>query len=35
MEEALAVNNSMAHEPSSAQEAMQWAVNILDAKYEK
>ena len=35
MEKAWALNNSMAHEPQSTQEATRRVVNILDAKYEK
>ncbi len=35
MDTAWAVNNSMAHELQSTQEATQWVVHILDAKYEK
>ncbi len=35
MDKAWAVNNSMAHEPSSTQDATQRVVHILDAKYEK
>ena len=35
MDKAWAVNNSMAHEPHSTQEATQRVVQILDAKYEK
>ena len=35
MEKAWTVNNSMAHEPHSMQEATQQVVHILDAKYEK
>eukprot|EP00804_Cyclotella_cryptica_P020334 CCRYP_014060-RA/>CCRYP_014060-RA protein AED:0.31 eAED:0.31 QI:0/-1/0/1/-1/1/1/0/510 len=35
MEKAWAVNNSLAHEPSSTQEATKRVVHILDAKYEK
>ena len=35
MDKAWAVNNSMAQEPSSTQEATQCVVHILDAKYEK
>ena len=35
MEKAWTVNNSMAHEPHSTQEATQQVVHILDAKYEK
>ncbi len=35
MEKAWTVNNSMAQEPHSMQEATQWVVHILDAKYEK
>jgi hypothetical protein len=35
MEKVWAVNNSMAHEPHSTQEATQRVVHILDAKYEK
>ena len=35
MDRAWAVNNSMAHEPQSTQEATRRVVNILDAKYEK
>ncbi len=35
MDKAWAVNNSMAHEPQSTQEATRRVVNILDAKYEK
>jgi len=35
MEKTWAVNNSMAHKPSSTQEATHQVVHILDAKYEK
>eukprot|EP00804_Cyclotella_cryptica_P025214 CCRYP_010337-RA/>CCRYP_010337-RA protein AED:0.00 eAED:0.00 QI:146/-1/0/1/-1/1/1/0/82 len=35
MDKAWAVNNSMAHEPSSTRDATQQVVHILDAKYEK
>ena len=35
MDKAWAVNNSMAQEPNSTQEATQRVVHILDAKYEK
>jgi hypothetical protein len=35
MEKAWAVNNSMAHEPSSMQQSTQWVVHILDDKDEK
>eukprot|EP00804_Cyclotella_cryptica_P010824 CCRYP_008760-RA/>CCRYP_008760-RA protein AED:0.09 eAED:0.26 QI:0/0/0/1/0/0/2/0/511 len=35
MEKAWAVNNSLAHEPSSMPEATQRVVHVLDAKYEK
>ena len=35
MEKTWTVNNSMAHEPHSTQEATQRVVHILDAKYEK
>ena len=35
MEKAWTVNNSMAHEPHSMQEATKQVVHILDAKYEK
>ncbi len=35
MDKAWAVNNSMAHEPHSTQEATQRVVQILVAKYEK
>ena len=35
MDKAWAVNNSMAHEPQSTQEATERVVNILDTKYEK
>ncbi len=35
MDRAWAVNNSMAHELQSMQEATQRVVHILDAKYEK
>jgi hypothetical protein len=35
MKRAWTVNNSMAHEPYSMQEATQWVVHILDTKYEK
>ncbi len=33
MDKAWVVNNNMAHEPSSMQEATQQVVHILDAKY--
>ena len=35
MEKTWTVNNSMAHEPHSMQEATQRVVHIPDAKYEK
>jgi hypothetical protein len=35
MENAWAVNNKLAHKPSSMQEATQRVVHIIDAKYEK
>ena len=35
MEKAWTVNNSMAHEPHSMQEATKQVVCILDTKYEK
>ena len=35
LDKAWTVNNSMAHEPQSTQEATRRVVNILDEKYEK
>ncbi len=35
VERAWAVNNSMAHEPHSMQEATERVIHILDANYEK
>ena len=35
MEKAWTVNNSMAHEPQSTQEATKRVVHIVDTKYEK